>query len=247
MPAPLRNGLTYTNPIDRTRRTRLPNWRYSQVVMADAPTAYWRLDETAGTAAADRVGANTGTYSGGFTLAQPGALAELSGAALFNGTTGLVSATTVASGATNFTMELWIKPTALPQQGGILTNGDLAANGYGFFVGNNTGFSGTGTRLLYLIGGVAWIDSAADLVAGAWHHIVVTRDTADSNIYVNGYTSRASFANTPVAPSGGVLTIGRDGTTFYFGGTIDEVAIYSSCLPASRILMHYRAGRRLDY
>ena len=51
----------------------------------DAPAGYWRLDETSGTTAADTIGGNAGTYSGGVTLGIPGAVAGDT-AASFDGT-----------------------------------------------------------------------------------------------------------------------------------------------------------------
>ena len=49
---------------------------YSSTVLADAPVAYWRLGESAGTAMVDSTAnANSGTYQGGYTLGQPGAIA----------------------------------------------------------------------------------------------------------------------------------------------------------------------------
>ena len=44
---------------------------------ADAPAAYWRLDETSGTSATDSTGGRTGTYTGGYTLNQTGALSDV--------------------------------------------------------------------------------------------------------------------------------------------------------------------------
>ena len=45
---------------------------YSQVVMSDDPVSYWKLDEAAGTSAADSAGAVTGTYVNNPTLGQQG-------------------------------------------------------------------------------------------------------------------------------------------------------------------------------
>src|SRR5215831_13382087 len=48
---------------------------YAQAILADAPQAYWRLDETSGTTFADSTGhGNTSTLNAGVTLGTPGAL-----------------------------------------------------------------------------------------------------------------------------------------------------------------------------
>src|SRR6266851_1974346 len=48
---------------------------YNTTVLADAPAAYWRVGEAAGTTMTDATAnANNGTYAGGFTLGQTGAI-----------------------------------------------------------------------------------------------------------------------------------------------------------------------------
>ena len=52
-----------------------PSSVYRAAVLADSPLAYWRLGETSGTVAHDETGnGHDGTYVGGVTLGQPGAL-----------------------------------------------------------------------------------------------------------------------------------------------------------------------------
>lgn len=61
---------------------------YSDEVLADGPTSYWRMGESSGTAMLDAKGLNNGTYIGAPTLGQPGALPyDSNTAATFNGTT----------------------------------------------------------------------------------------------------------------------------------------------------------------
>src|SRR5688500_11107092 len=50
--------------------------QYANIVLADNPTAYWRLGETSGTTAVDSSvpGGNQGTYLNGVTLGIPGAI-----------------------------------------------------------------------------------------------------------------------------------------------------------------------------
>src|SRR5207253_1068179 len=86
---------------------------YPAAVQADSPVAYWRLDEGTGTSAADAgPNSDTGTYSGGYTVALPGALRDPSTAVDFNGSTGKVTAgvTGIPSGSSARTVEAWIKP-----------------------------------------------------------------------------------------------------------------------------------------
>src|SRR4051812_26278276 len=79
---------------------------------------YWRLGELSGTTAVDQTGTPDGTYAGGYTLAQTGALVNDSDkAVLFDGVDGRVSLPgTPITGVDNWSLEAWIKPT-LPQWG----------------------------------------------------------------------------------------------------------------------------------
>src|SRR5579883_810835 len=88
---------------------------YFQVVAADSPQAYWRLDEPAGsTTAHDATGNHDdGTYVGGVTLAVQGAIAnDQDTAASFDGATAWVDCKNIFqfAGKTAFTLEAWVKP-----------------------------------------------------------------------------------------------------------------------------------------
>lgn len=104
---------------------------YRALVLSTAtPAHYYRLGESSGTAAADvcnensatacgySCGANcgAGTYSGGFTLAQSGALSGDSNTAVsLNGSTGQVQLPTDSKQPLtnkNFSFAIWIKPAA---------------------------------------------------------------------------------------------------------------------------------------
>jgi uncharacterized protein YceK len=88
---------------------------YSALVLADAPAAYWRMDETTGTAMADSTkNGNNGHYDGIVMLGQPGPLAADGSTAV--GLDGATGSMTVPSSTTlqmNWvTIELWINQRA---------------------------------------------------------------------------------------------------------------------------------------
>src|SRR6185369_10428119 len=70
---------------------------YATAVLADGPVSYWRLGEAAGTVAADSAGSRAGTYTGGVTLGQSGALADLSRSLRLDGSTGYVQIANAAA------------------------------------------------------------------------------------------------------------------------------------------------------
>ena len=93
---------------------------YAQVVAADAPAGYWRLDETTGTTAASATGTNAGTYKGSPTLGVAGLLGSASDkATAFSGSKQSVGIPSSASLVlpTKVSLEAWIKPVSLPANG----------------------------------------------------------------------------------------------------------------------------------
>lgn len=93
--------------------------------MGDGPVAYWRLGESSGTNAADSSGNGlNGTYTGGVTLGQPGALVDDANTAVaFNGSTGYVTvgAPAALKMTTQFSVEAWVYPTSISNSP-IITN-----------------------------------------------------------------------------------------------------------------------------
>jgi len=83
---------------------------YADEVIADAPLAYWRLDETSGTTANDAIGSNHGTYTGGVTLNQPGIPSTGRPSVSLNGSSGYVNIPHHASLSItgDLTVEAWV-------------------------------------------------------------------------------------------------------------------------------------------
>src|SRR6266540_4057262 len=90
-----------------------PTSRYGSLVAGTGGVvSYWRLGQASGTTACDSKGSNAGTYQGGFTLGQPGALVgDPDMAVRLNGSTGYVYVPHSASldVGDSFTIEAWVK------------------------------------------------------------------------------------------------------------------------------------------
>jgi RHS repeat-associated protein len=87
---------------------------YSTTVQADSPSAYWRMDETSGSTMVDAQGADSGTYQGGFTLAQSSLIQPASGTSVsLNGSNGYATAPTLSAlqGDNTRSVELWFQTT----------------------------------------------------------------------------------------------------------------------------------------
>jgi hypothetical protein len=217
---------------------------YASMVLADSPAGYWRLGETSGTAAADASGhGSTGTYTGGVTLGQAGAISgDADKSALFDGTSGYVSIADAAVLRTptnnQWSIEAWVYPTSGSGLKEIIRK---ANDGSGYFLRIN---NGTLESLLNFTGGYVQ-RSGGTVGTGGWHHVVVTYDGTTRKHYVDGQLAASWSDGATLSFSTQALAIGADPSipaSEFFAGYIDEVAVYPTALSATRITAHYRKG-----
>jgi RHS repeat-associated protein len=223
---------------------------YSSTVLADNPAAFWRLNESStAAAAADSTGhGNNGSYGGGVSVGTTSVpvTTETDTAATFNGSTGYVSAPNSSSlnPTAAITLEAWVKPSASVTQPIILksfTSHNPPYYQYGLFQ------NGSGIRMDLALGGtqVSANSGGVSLTIGSWNYVVATWDGLTIRFYING-----SAAGT--ASAGGTLSsyatpvdlatyenLRTSGSFYFWGGGLDEVAIYSTALTAARISAHY--------
>jgi hypothetical protein len=212
---------------------------YRTTVLGDHPLSYWRLDETSGTVAGDQTVANPGTFLGGLTLGVAGLLSSdpTNGGLGYDGVSGDVRVG--QSGALNLTngitVEGWIRPASLPPAG--VSRTIFAKTGAYALQLNGSQLAFTivqlGTRMQTLA-------PAGTIVAGGAYYVVGTFDGTTERLYVNGVqvASTALAGNADQTLTG--IHIGSwDGSSEFFSGTIDDVALYARALTASQIATHY--------
>jgi hypothetical protein len=215
---------------------------YSNAVLADSPTGYWRLGETSGTTAIDSSGSDNGVYTNGPALGQASLLPGDSAnrAVRFDGSNDYVRVPSSGSlsPAVQVSLEAWIKPASLPASGAfasILTK----AESYSLqFNGPRLEFtiiqSGARRRLQAPSGAI---------VAGQAYHVVGTYDGATQRLYVNGVQVASAALTGAITTNGNPLTIGSwNGSSEFLAGTIDEAAVYPTALSAARVGAHRQAG-----
>jgi Concanavalin A-like lectin/glucanases superfamily/Domain of unknown function (DUF6259)/Immunoglobulin domain len=226
---------------------------YSSLVLADGPDGYWRLDENAspGVVATNlgSLGAiANGSYSAGVSGNEPGAIpGDADTAISFDGISGKLEIPyNGLLNSTPFTIECWAYPaTSSPANYMAVLNARVTSPtaGYTFYAPPN----GAASQWQFWTGsGASWNVQSGPLVASnQWTYLVGTYDGTNQFFYVNGVLA-ASNAFTVVRNPSGLLRIGAGGsstnTTYFFSGSIDEVAIYSHVLPVSSILSHYSVG-----
>jgi hypothetical protein len=221
----------------QARAVNVPLTGYGAVVAADKPVAYWRLDESDGSATAvDAVGSFDGTYTpnaGSITygILPPGIPNDTDPAiAIANGSTIQVPFAPELNPTTPWSVETWVQPSSLGANGGdyrvVLSsqynNQSIANNPYnGWYIyqqppgqGNNFAFvPQPGNQFL----------SAGSLVASNWYYLVITDDGTNFNLYINGVLAVAPLpvATANYIPNGaGVNQDGTAGITPGLGNTV---------------------------
>jgi hypothetical protein len=215
---------------------------YASTVLDDRPAAYWRLDETSGSTAADSSpNGVAGAYAGGPSLGVPGAVFG-SPAAAFDGTRQYVEvAYAPGLNAARFSVEAWVKPSGgAGRWRTVVASRDATGSlaGYVLYAGNDD-------RWQFFLGrgAASWLVLAGGSVKpGVWTHLVATYDGAVARLYADG----AAIAETPftsfVPNAARPLRIGAGQTesraAYFFPGAIDEVAVYPTALSLARIREH---------
>ncbi len=217
---------------------------YADVVMADQPLRYYRLDDT-GSFAYDAMGSgNYGTLHNSPTRGVTGLLTGDSDTAMTfaSASSEYISASSSGVATANhvWSLEAWIKtPSVFSAQMIVVA----------------FGLAGTNHEEAQI-----YLDSAGKAYAGTYggdtagyalstssvFHLVATWDGTTLVLYVNGVSRETATPGAMTIPATGIYTsIGATAAsapTLYFNGTIDEVAIYTTALSSTRVSAHYTAG-----
>ena len=233
---------------------------YFDTVVADGPTAYWRLDEASGQIF-DSVGSTDSSSIDQFLdyleppAIQVGNSIEFGNDTIFMQQTAAVTDIWGSGG----TIEVWLYPFS---QGGGGAQGKFAMKGdngefrgYAAFVENAT--VGVDVRFGLF---VPWNSGAAPInwktnstyAINNWYHVVITYNSSgiafDPTIYVNGSSVAITETGTPSGShSPDLITdsynIGSKlaGNQWYVG-RMDEYSVYKTILTPTQVANHYAAG-----
>ncbi|MFJ5550631.1 LamG-like jellyroll fold domain-containing protein [Streptomyces sp. NPDC093225] len=206
-------------------------------VVGSTATHGWRLNEGAGTSAADSPGTLTATLNGAYTWAADATRGKV---LQLGATTGYAATTGPAVDTTgSFSVSAWVKLGSTAANSTFVSQQDTEGNASAFQLYYSSGAKGWafGTRH----GDTAsstWSAAYAPAVAGRWTHLVGVYDTATSQmlLYVDGKLE-ASRAYTGASwnATGGVQ-IGRKVWKGVYGeyanGSVSDVRIYPTALSA---------------
>ncbi|MEU3890796.1 LamG-like jellyroll fold domain-containing protein [Streptomyces sp. NPDC029041] len=232
--------------------------QYRGVAVADAPAAYWRLDETEGSTLSSEVGgANTAaTY-------HPGGASGLDTSGVFgpgddpglilDGKSDVQVPGDILAGTANLSAEMWFRTSSTAPAVLLgFQDAPLGQTPTSWRPVLNIDGSGKLRGEFYLSGvsGATPIVSSQTVTDGAWHHVVLSGAGTTQTLYLDG-VKVGSLDGTITDQSrsyayigGGYGSPGWMGVsegTYRFQGTLDEVALYRSALTAEQVSAHYRA------
>ncbi len=225
----------------QTRPVNVPLTGYAQIISADHPVAYWRLDETNGsTTAVDAVGSFDGTYydtgggSGVFTYQVPTGIPIWTNDPAVNLATGATVQIPFApelNPDTAWSAEIWFKPSSLGANGNDYRT--LFSSQYNVYPNPYNGWyvyqQPNNTLAFVPQPGNGFIVAGPDdpannnlLVANKWYYLVISDDGVNFNVYINGEL-RSGFPVSGIQfiPDGcGINLDGSPAITPGFGQTV---------------------------
>lgn len=219
---------------------------YCDIVLADRPYAYYRLDQPVGTVAADETPARRdASWRGEMQPGQP--LVRGSTAAAQFGEAGacLDVPFGLDPAASTVTFEIWLRtPATLPSSGRqtLLAQRDGAGVGRSWLYIDDSDRDGLGAHSLHTLLGGAPISTGEVITAATRYHLVFEVTPGAWQLYVNGQ-ARQSGDVTPEAATGAfVLGLDKSLSRDPLQGIAAEIAFYTHALGGARVQAHYEAG-----
>jgi hypothetical protein len=234
---------------------------YPTTILADHPSAYYRLEETSGSTAVDSSanGVNaTYFYNSANTSPQLGLPGIDTNSIAFNGGgwsgdfgyVDIPASTLITPLAPNntdsaaFSQEMWVKVPSQPATWQVPIEVAQFPNGWNIYVSGADAGNGAASWFYLNIHSAGVFAGVAPIQFLQWNHVVVTYDGANALVYVNG------IQHGPYGVSGFVPAIGSNahvGSGQGIGwqplnGGVDEVAFYTNVLTPSQVLNHYQVG-----
>ncbi|HEY5357637.1 MAG TPA: LamG domain-containing protein [Streptosporangiaceae bacterium] len=240
-----------------------PAQSYQQTVLGDSPSFLWPLNDTSGTAADASSHGFNGSYQPGTTQGAQGPFTG-STATGFDGQSGLVTAQNAVAGPQTFSVEGWFKTSA--NTGGKLIGFGGNQTGMSGSYDRHIYMMNDGQLVFGVWNGFASVIETPNVYNdGQWHYVVATYDATKTSgpnetLYVDGQLIGTTSTSSAQSYSG-YWRVGGDnlngwnldpwgsnsqGTTqpasYYFNGTMADVAVYPTALSAAQIGAHYAAG-----
>ncbi len=232
----------------------LTGWNgYGAALLTNGPLAYWRLNETTGTVAADATGGFNGTYASGATLgvAGPRPLAfsgfEATNTAtefFYNTANSYVTVPALNLRTNTVTFVAWLYPIGgqANYSGLLMTRAGSTQAGLGYTTGNQIGYTWNGNT--------TWtFQSGLVPPQNQWSLVAMDISPAQAVLYLfttNGLQAATNAIAHQSEIWDGTAQIGNDAAggngARTFNGVMDEVAVFKKSLSLSALTNLFSAG-----
>jgi PKD repeat protein len=208
---------------------------YDRKILADSPTSYWPLNETAGTRAIDHAGRNDAALAPSVTRKTAGVESLAGGySSTFPGSIVGGIARERSDVSSVATAELWFSSTASGRLLDIADQPESAATGYDLSLELRSD-----GRLSFATTANSAIASAERFNDGKWHHVAVTAGPAGTALTVDGVLRASDSRSASTRP----IIAGSWRFANGFDGRLDDIAVYDRVLSDAKIVEHANAGR----
>ena len=143
-------------------------------------------------------------------------------------------------GANDHSISAWVKPDTVAISGGYTNpyqSRSIVSRGNVYFALylTNDGYP----ALYWYAGGIKTLIATSTVSTTAWTHVVATWNADGCAIYVNGTLENSNATQSPADASSGhdAFLIGKHnfGSQDYYGGLIDEVAVFGNELSSTQV------------
>lgn len=214
--------------------------------------SYYKLDENAAnTTVEDIHGTNEATAS--VNTDQLSIAGKINTAFEFNGTSEFVSCGTDTSlelgSAGAISCWVWIQDKTPPVAAGFVSKDGA---GYNDDMALGINMAGLGTSEIIFCFNRTPQNDIPFLTAGIinelqWYHVVATWDTNGMELFLNGTSVDSNATICEMVASGSPLQIGRNQTSYYLQGIIDEVGVWNRRLSPAAVTALWNSGNGLAY
>ncbi|HEV2412296.1 MAG TPA: LamG domain-containing protein [Candidatus Saccharimonadales bacterium] len=207
---------------------------YGTYLMTFSPSAYWKLEDSGGTAADSSGNNDTGTLSNVTTGITPGPFSCATGHTAMSFNAPNTSTITTATSFTSPTTYTQIALFKTSNQGLLIGDRDNVDSNYDreLYVGNDGKLH---TRIFSSINGNDDINSPSTVNDGNWHMAVATESNAGLYLYLDGNLVAHNTADTSPQGYTGSWWMGHDNNFTNFTGDLGEVAVVPTALTAGQV------------
>lgn len=199
--------------------------------------AYWPVDEGTGSSTINYSGNNaTGTWHGtaAGTSGYYSAGKVWSWAGFFNGSNDYALTASNINVGSSFSIVAWVNPSASTTVDARIVESNYST---GFYLGSGA----LATEYQIIVDGTGC--NGGILTTGTWQQVVGVYNGSVESLYVNGVLANSCSAPTPTSTLPVYIGIEHGGVGGPWKGSISDVRIYNTALPATEIQEMYNATK----